>query len=169
MEHLKLNTKNEKITIIQNIKSSLIKMIEQTQSAISDAQAEANYHIGAMQSRYDTFKEEAQYLATAQKIRLIELENNLSQCNSLIEKLSTNTFAFSKVEMGALFSVKSERNEGNERNYFIVPIGSGKIERLNGTDVLCVNIDAPIIKAYVGLKEGDELDNDDEEFIKKIE
>lgn len=27
-----------------------------------EAQQEANYHIGAMESRYDTFKEEAQYL-----------------------------------------------------------------------------------------------------------
>ncbi|KZS22763.1 hypothetical protein BMY_0590 [Wohlfahrtiimonas chitiniclastica] len=29
---------------------------------IKEAQEEANYHKGAMESRYDTFKEEAQYL-----------------------------------------------------------------------------------------------------------
>lgn len=160
-----MSIKDEKISIIENIKLSLIKMIEQTQSAITDAQAEANYHIGAMQSRYDTFKEEAQYLATAQKIRLIELEGNLSQCNFLIEKLSNSDFKFSKVELGAFFSVKSDIKE---RHYFIVPIGSGKVEKINDTDVLCVNLDAPVIKQYIGLKEGDELDNDDEEFIKKI-
>jgi hypothetical protein len=165
---LELNIKDEKIFILNKVKSSTIKMINQTHSAIAEAQAEANYHIGAMESRYDTFKEEAQYLATAQKVRLIELENNLSQCNGLIEKLTNSYYKFSRIEVGAFFSVKSGDGSNVEKNYFIIPTGGGRIEKFNKLDVLCVTIDAPIIKPYIGLKEGDELDNDNEDIIYKI-
>lgn len=138
-------------------------MIKQTKLSISDAQAEANYHIGAMQSRYDTFKEEAQYLVAAQKLRLIDLEYNISQCNLLIEKI-LNT-EFKEIESGAFFSVKSSTKR---KYYFIIPIGGGKFEKINGVDALCVNVNAPIVKKYLGLKEGDELDDENEEFIEKI-
>ena len=48
---------NKKIEILEDAISSIAAMINNTQDVAQDSQAEANYHKGAMQSRYDTFKE----------------------------------------------------------------------------------------------------------------
>lgn len=144
-------------------------MLNQAKSAIIDAQAEANYHIGAMQSRYDTFKEEAQYLVAAQQIRVIDLEQKISQCDNLIIKLSNPNFKFNTIEMGAMFSV-IDFNENKRKYFFITPGGNGTVENINDTPILCVSIDAPIIKEYVGLSENDypDIDNEKDECIEYV-
>ena len=83
---------DRKIEIIKSIKIELLQMQAQTKLSISNAQAEANYHIGAMQSRYDTFKEEAQYLVAAQQIRLINIERDLYLCDEIIYKISKKKY-----------------------------------------------------------------------------
>lgn len=161
-----MNYKNEKIAVLEKIKKNLLESINQAKRSISDAQSEANYHVGAMQSRYDTFKEEAQYLATAQKIRLIELENSFAQCEIIIKKILSESFVFKKVELGALFTVSSS---DGAKSYFIVPTSTGEVEKLCGLDVFCINMSAPVIKKYIGLVEGDEPeDSDKEEYIESI-
>ena len=156
---MKVNT--EKVVVLKKVKAILVDMLNQAKSAIVDAQAEANYHIGAMQSRYDTFKEEAQYLVAAQQIRVIDLEQKISQCDNLIIKLNSPNFKFNTIEMGAMFSVIDF--DGNKRRYFfITPGGNGIVENINNKPILCVSIDAPVIKAYVGLSENDYPDTDNE-------
>ena len=114
-----------------------------------------------MQSRYDTFKEEAQYLVAAQQIRVIDLEQKISQCDNLIIKLNSPNFKFNTIEIGAMFSVIDF--DGNKRRYFfITPGGNGIVENINNKPILCVSIDAPVIKAYVGLSENDYPDTDNE-------
>ena len=103
--------------VLKKVKAILVDMLNQAKSAIVDAQTEANYHIGAMQSRYDTFKEEAQYLVAAQQIRVIDLEQKISQCDNLIIKLNSPNFKFNTIEMGAMFSVIDF--DGNKRRYFL--------------------------------------------------
>lgn len=157
----------EKIKVLENILSSLLGMVDQAKSAMADAQEEANYHIGAMQSRYDTFKEEAQYLVAAQQIRLIELENQISQCEMIKMKLSSEGYRFSRVEMGAFFSVV--KSDESRRSYFIVPGGNGLMVAINNAKALCVSIEAPVIRSYIGLSEGDEPDTEMcDEFIDEI-
>jgi len=56
--------------VLEKLKTDLMRTIKQR----DEAQQEANSHVGAMESRYDTFKEEAQYL--------------VSGCNKQIEKLN---------------------------------------------------------------------------------
>ena len=65
---------NTKESLIKKHYEELTNMLLVAEKSISEAQKEANYHIGAMQSRYDTCKEEAQYLVDAQKIRCNELK-----------------------------------------------------------------------------------------------
>ena len=162
-----MNIKEEKIEILGVLLSSLLGMVEQAKSAMADAQAEANYHIGAMQSRYDTFKEEAQYLVAAQQIRLIELEKQIAQCEIIKMKLSSEGYRFSKVEMGAFFSVV--KNAESRKSYFVVPGGNGLVVDINNVKTLCVSIEAPVIRPYIGLSEGDEPDNEMcDEFIDEI-
>lgn len=140
-------------------------MLNQAKSSISDAQAEANYHIGAMQSRYDTFKEEAQYLVAAQKIRVIELEDKISQCIELILKIEKNKVKFDKVELGAFFCVRNHE-KNIDKYFFITPEGIGLIQDDYGRTIACINITAPIAKSYIGLTVNDSPDDElDEEII----
>lgn len=53
-------------TLNTMLQQELRRMCELAIAGAHEAQQEANYHIGAMESRYDTFKEEAQYLTEAQ-------------------------------------------------------------------------------------------------------
>ena len=46
--------------LINTCKKELEKQLNELKKAMDDAQFEANQHIGAMESRYDSFKEEAQ-------------------------------------------------------------------------------------------------------------
>lgn len=159
---------NKKIKIIEKVRSYLSDMLSQTKKEINNAQVEANYHIGAMQSRYDTFKEEAQYLVAAQQIRLIKLESQIIQCDELIIKLSSNVYRFNTIDNGAFFSIKNY-GSGEIKNYFIVPGGNGVTFSLNNYNVLCVSKDAPIIKKYIGLSKDDEPDIDNcDSFVYEV-
>ena len=159
---MKINS--ERIHILERVKSSLIDMLNQAKSSMSEAQIEANYHIGAMQSRYDTFKEEAQYLVAGQKIRIIKIENKIYQCDLIIKKLSRTDFKFTSIESGAFFGVKNYKTQ--ETKYFLItPEGNGEFEIINNKSTLCVSLEAPIIKEYIGLSEGDEPEYKDDEFI----
>lgn len=127
--------------------------------AVIDAQNEANSHVGAMQSRYDTFKEEAQYLVAAHQIRLIKLEDEIFICDKLIEKLSDENFSFDIVEMGAVFVVRFEEEKNNKtKAYFLVPGGTGMFVCLDGLDAICVSPSAPLVNDFQGLSVGDEFD-----------
>lgn len=134
-------------------------MQDQTKLSISNAQAEANYHIGAMQSRYDTFKEEAQYLVAAQQIRLINIERDLYLCDEIIYKISNKKYRFNNVELGALFVVASYTDEKYTKTYFVTPKGTGVAHEFFGHQAICATPDAPIIKIFLGLTEGDEPEN----------
>ena len=52
--------------LLEDLQAELRRMLVVARVNAHEAQQEANYHIGAMESRYDTFKEEAQYLTEAQ-------------------------------------------------------------------------------------------------------
>ena len=55
--------------VLKNVEAELERAIDEQK----EAQSEANSHVGAMESRYDTFKEEAQYLAAAHGKRIQDL------------------------------------------------------------------------------------------------
>ena len=48
-----------------------------------DAQSEANSHVGAMESRYDTFKEDAQYLAAGHERAIARLREQLGELRAI--------------------------------------------------------------------------------------
>ena len=149
-----MSTNKDKINIICQIKLKLESMRVVAIKSAEDAQIEANYHIGAMQSRYDTFKEEAQYLAEAQKIRILTINENISVCDSLIHRLSSEFVVFDAVELGAVVFIKNERT-GHCYRYFIVPEYYGGKNIVDGIEVMCVTDKAPVISPFVGLNEGD--------------
>ncbi len=155
----KLTLNQEKIATLNLVRSRLLEMKKQAELGIRDAQMEANSHVGAMQSRYDTFKEEAQSLVAAHQIRLIKLEDDIAICDALIKKLSDHGFGFDVVEMGAFLTIVSEiQGVEQTQNYFLVPEGSGMTASLDGINVICVTPHAPVVKPLLGLRSGDEAD-----------
>lgn len=154
-----MSTNKEKLAAFQGIKQRLLDMLEAAQESVRDSQSEANSHIGAMQSRYDTFKEEAQYLATAQKIRSIKLEGSIKECEWLMERLSNDTLVFNRVEPGALVVIGDECKPALERSFLIVPDCAGEWVSIGGKQALCVTPDAPVIKSFIGLEQGDYSDD----------
>lgn len=155
--------KINKELIVSKIRINLIDMLSQAKSSIKDAQIEANYHIGAMQSRYDTFKEEAQYLVAAQEIRATDLEDKISKCDIILNKIMSGNLNSKKITDGSFFCISDLNNK--KSFYFIVPGANGHIEYVDGIKILCVSKDAPIVKDYINLSQGDYIDNDLEEVV----
>lgn len=118
--------------------------------ASKDAQERANEAEGAMQSRYDTFKEEGQYLAGGLKLRHEELKASVS---ILEEVLNISNFE-DHVKIQLYSYVEVEFEDGNEGSFFITPIMGG--ENLD-EDVLIISPNSPIGTCLIGKEEGDEF------------
>jgi transcription elongation GreA/GreB family factor len=118
--------------------------------ASKDAQERANEAEGAMQSRYDTFKEEGQNLAGGLKIRHEELKASVS---ILKEILNTNKFE-DHVKIQHYSYVEVEFEDGNESMFFITPIMGG--EKLN-ENITIITPASPIGNCLMGKEEGDEF------------
>ena len=80
------NLSEEKKSILIKIKTEINTMIETAKESAKFYQEEANSHQGAMESRYDTFKEEAQYMVSGQQRRVNELTEYLVNINLLISR-----------------------------------------------------------------------------------
>ena len=69
--------------VIQAIETALEARLAAAEHFRRDAQDEANSHVGAMESRYDTFKEDAQYLAAGHKKTVARLQAQLRKLRSV--------------------------------------------------------------------------------------
>ena len=128
--------------VLEKLKTDLLRTIKQR----DEAQQEANSHVGAMESRYDTFKEEAQYL--------------VSGCNKQIEKLNTDinilsTFIMNnpflkkkmeKIEAGTLVTV-TENN--TKKNLFLLPVGGGSEIVIDEKTIHIITLLTPLAKALL--------------------
>lgn len=118
--------------------------------ASKDAQDRANEAEGAMQSRYDTFKEEGQNLAGGLKIRHEELKASVS---ILEEILKTNKFE-NHLKIQHYSYVEVEFEDGNEGRFFISPIMGG--EKLDENITIITPV-SPIGNCLMAKEEGDEF------------
>jgi transcription elongation GreA/GreB family factor len=147
----------DKINVLKNDVERLNSMISQATSAAKEAQKEANYHIGAMQSRYDTFKEEAQYLAEAQKLRIFTLKDKAAQSEELISKLESKSLIENViVNLGSLVCIEIEHDK--KIYYFFVPDGTGKIVKIGQYQAVCISPEAPIAIPIIGCQIDDEIE-----------
>lgn len=151
------NILEDKISVLKNDIVRLNSMISQATSAAKEAQKEANYHIGAMQSRYDTFKEEAQYLAEAQKLRILNLKGKVIQSEELIQKLmSQSSKEKTIVNLGSVVCIETESE--NQIYYFLVPDGTGQAVKIGQYQAICINPEAPIAKPIMECQLEDEIE-----------
>ena len=111
-----------------------------------EAQIESNRHIGRMESRYDTFKEEAQYLADNYAHQVAVLKQGLADIDKLREGLAANS---DEVQVGSLFTLSTT---SGEKGYLLAPIGGG-VTLSGGYTVLTPESD--LGKSVLGKKKGD--------------
>jgi transcription elongation GreA/GreB family factor len=145
---------NIKINLIENCRSLLIKRIDILKKNIDQAQNEANQHKGAMQSRYDTFKEEAQYLKGGYEKPLEGTLVDLSLLNSIpFDKMDI-------VQFGSILktSEKSNQKQLEEKRYFIFASISNEPISVDNYQFICISPNSPLGQALIGFEIGEQVD-----------
>lgn len=130
-----------KTELIKAVRTSLQEMIARQKHAITETQKEANSHKGAMSSRYDTFKEEAQALRDghAQQLHVI------AEAAALVDQLQLSPCE--KVGLGAVLLT-------DQGNYFVCTGLVDEPVTVDGTQYECVSPAAPFIRQLRGLPKG---------------
>jgi len=130
--------------LIEFAKSEVEKKINFLKNAINNAQKESASHKGRMESRYDTFKEEAQAAVNSYRKQLFEMRQLLFFINEIPLEITD------KIELGSII-------ETNENNYFI-SVGILDSIDINGKKYLLISPESPIGQIFLGKKSGDEFE-----------
>lgn len=140
----------DKISVLTAVLADLRKMAAMAEIAGKDAQHEANQQSSAMQSRYDTFREEGQYLAGAQKVRKLGLDAQIADFEVFLAECQKNPVVTDIVRVGSLATIMDDSSD-EESCYLLVPAGGGK----KYSDIIAVTYEAPIAQAMFGKREGE--------------
>lgn len=136
-----MTTTELKSELINQVRTRLSEMIHRQKHAMAESQKEANSHKGAMASRYDTFKEEAQALRDghAQQLQV------LVAAAQIVEQL--RPVPCENVGMGSLLLT-------DQGNYFVCTGLVDEAVIVAGTAYECVNIAAPLIRQFRAVPKG---------------
>lgn len=145
--------KSVKETLLDLAIADIEEQIEVAERGRRDAIDESKAHKGAMASRYDTFKEEAQYLAGGLAARIQELSSQLAALKSMQMRLAAN----SKVSGGAIVEVE-DVDMSAKTKYFLLPAGGGNMYKVGGEQYLILTIQAPLARTLFGKTDGDEAE-----------
>lgn len=131
----------------------LQSMIDGARGARKESESESRAHKGAMASRYDTFKEEAQALAGGHGKRELDLITQLSLIKSLIQdgQVLAQTEA---IQTGAIVHI-AELDSQKKFYYLIVPVGDGFEFQSDNTLFTTLNFSTPLGRALFYKQEGD--------------
>lgn len=99
-----LEIKNQ---LLEQVQSKLQTKILELKKAMDDAQQEANAHIGAMASRYDTFKQEAQALRDGFALQVQRTSESLAVVQQFAARQPESKRS-DKVEFGAAVITNEE-------------------------------------------------------------
>ena len=146
------NLKHQIIAEVIRVTQSMLRTAEKSRK---DAIEESKYHKGAMESRYDTFKEEAQYLMIAQDLRITELNSAITLLTSQLSRLE-----FACVRVGAFALVGVEDELGEQSFYLILPTGGGVTCSVGGIKVTTINEGSPLAQAIKGMARDEEVELD---------
>jgi transcription elongation GreA/GreB family factor len=154
----------DKENLLKIIIKDYEKKLEYYKSSMDDSQKEANMHKGAMESRYDTFKEEAQMLKDG-------FAKQYQQINEILKILSSYKYnilnkKFNKVLPGTV--VKCLINEDEEKFFFIIKGIFLNEYKFNNIKITTLNSDTPFAKKLLNLEKDDEV-KFNEDIIEIIE
>lgn len=105
------------------------------------------------ENKYDTRGLEASYLAGAQAKRASELRETISK----LKKNKVRMYAEGEAIQG-LALVTVERDDAEEKRFFLVPAEGGAKIQLDGQTYFLVTPESPIGKSLWNLKQGDEFE-----------
>lgn len=145
----------DKRKLLTQVVEFLLKNLTIAEQARDAAQREANSHVGAMESRYDTWKEENQYEVSAQELRIRDYQDSIERIRLLIESdkaLESN----GKVKIGSVVVLESE--QGAVKYYLVSPSGGGAIVKDGDISVFALTPDSPLGKQLLNLEEGEECE-----------
>jgi transcription elongation GreA/GreB family factor len=135
----------------------LERMATAAEAARADAQCRANEHAGKIESRFDTFREEAQYLAYGQACRRERLLRYLEACRRMLAAVEEERdHPAGRVRPGVIVELASEF--GETRHYLIAPGGLGVRVMVDSMEIMVVSVEAPLARALLGLEEGDPVE-----------
>lgn len=146
----------EKLNIVKENLEELAEQIDNANRAAGEAQSDANSHIGAMASRYDTFKEEAQYMSAAQRLRIRELCALEQKTRLLYEDLQKQPANHETVKVGSLVTIATENDD--KMNYLILFYGSARQVECCSRPTTIIGAASPIARSILGLGLGDEVE-----------
>lgn len=141
--------------MIRESKKELLEMLvrqlsedsDNTERAAMSARQASIDAPGAMQSRYDSTKEEQGYLADAVNLRRGEIVGEALRLKGYRLKPSQ------VIEEGAFVNVLSDM--GDSFNYFVLPQSGGKYIETNDDEVMVISTETPLFKAMDGKRKGD--------------
>lgn len=144
----------DKSALVEQLIGEYKKQLNTAQQARQNAQGEANEHEGRMASRYDTFKEEAQYLAAGYERRCADLNETIRRLKEFKRVCPGLSGKVDKIGPGAIVQVINAREE--HIHYFIVSCGGGIQIDTEHHPLLVIDSRTPMARALFGKKEKDE-------------
>lgn len=138
-----------KLELLALSRRALAERMAMLSKAMREAQAEANSHVGAMESRYDTFKEEAQALRNGYARQIAAGEQDAA----LLQQITPKPCA--TVQLGALVHTRETQDgEECEIDYFISCAVVDDPVPLEGRSFRLIRPSAPLAQAMLGLRPG---------------
>lgn len=140
--------------IIANKRAEIERTDQARQISLKDAQ-EAE---GAMISRYDTFLEEAQYLAGGQNKRLLEAKAVLALLESLLQR---DADVSNQISIGSMVIIENI-DTAEKKRFLLVFEGAGggvfSCPSNEGEKISAVSPSSPVGKALFGKGNGEEIE-----------
>lgn len=145
-----------KETLLRRVLNLSQQELANAQKGFKSASREAAEAEGAMQSRYSTFKEEAQYLASGYARRMNEINAVIENIEAMLARPLQTCM---RVCIGALVQIENLVTKERE-TYFLVKNGGGLTLRdtESGNDIVVVSITAPIGQQLNRKKVGDTVE-----------
>jgi transcription elongation GreA/GreB family factor len=147
MEYTLLEAMRVKSELRESVIAQLRAKLEASKKAMDTAQADANRYKGAMESRYDTFKEEAQALRNGFALQIQRTAEVLAQMEQIVVKKSDVVVLGAVVitTCGSMF------------------VSTGLVDRAQdakGESYDCVGSNAPLAQRLHGKRVGDSAEVD---------
>lgn len=130
--------------LLATCKEKIIEQIATNKKAMEEAQREANSHIGAMESRYDTFKQEAQALRDGYAMEIQKCMDMQKIINNIPLEL-TDT-----VHVGAVI-------ETDGMNYFVAAHLFSEPLMLDSKKYMSISYSSPVCQSLAKRKKGDQV------------
>lgn len=152
-----------KQSLVRQLRDLLTAELETLLRATAAAREAATHAESKPENKYDTRGLEASYLAGAQAERAAELQGAIQILDAVVIRVFS---VADKISTTALVTVD---RDGDESQYFVMPVGGGARFVIDGAAITVVTPQAPMGKLLVGKSVGDvvtlEADGSDIEIL----